>query len=179
MNLSNECFSEEFLDKVCGHFGKNLSIAESLIYFRKFSIYSDETFTELCDQAFDLDFFPSVNWFKKQYAELSERSQPSDFLALPSDKMKELENMTAEECLENFRRFKEMMNGVARMPPNRKQKAQPDRTPEISEDFRRWLLIQPVIMNAPDEDRASLIRIMSVSPRLRSEFLEQLSEDEF
>ena len=180
MSLTEKCFCAEFLGKVCGHFGKNLSVAESSIYFRKFSVYSDETFIELCDEAFDLEFFPSVNWYKKQYSELSERSQPATPICLPSSEMKELENMTVDECYENFRRLKALMNGVARMPPpDRKQKLQPDRAPEIPQDFRRWLEKQSVIVNAQQGDRASLMRIMSVSDRLRSEFLQQREGEDF
>lgn len=179
MSLTEACFCTEFLDKICGHFGKNLSVAESSIYFRKFSVYSDETFIELCDEAFDLEFFPSVNWYKKQYSELSERSQPATPICLSSSEMKELENMTVEECHQNFRRLKALMNGVARMPLIRKQKLQPDRAPEIPQDFRIWLEKQFVIMNAPQDDRASLLRIMSVSDRLRSEFLQQRAGEDF
>lgn len=87
--------------------------------------------------------------------------------------------MTVEECHQNFRRLKALMNGVARMPPIRKQKLQHDRAPEISQDFRMWLERQDVIMKAPQDDRASLIRIMSGSDRLRSEFLQQREGDDF
>lgn len=174
MKLNYECFSESFLGLVCERFGKSLSKRESAVYFRKFSIYSDETFAELCDRAFDLDFFPSVDWFKRQYEELSERSHSSEPLSLPSAKMKELENMSAEECAQNFIRFRALLNNAARMPPRRlAEKPQPARLTEIPEDFRKWLETQPAIVNAPESDCASLLRIMSVSPRIRSEFMEE------
>ncbi|MFA9262950.1 MAG: hypothetical protein ACEQSB_06420, partial [Undibacterium sp.] len=131
---------------------------------------------QICKIAFGEDFLPSPKWFNEQQfylAEKARRESSNETLSIQSDSDRELENMSAEECYANLRRMKQLMNNTARMPFRKTaEKPQPDRCPEIPEDFRKWLESQPVILNAAECDRDSLLRIMSVSPRLRSEFME-------
>lgn len=175
--LSHQCFNEVFVGLLCPRFRfstDNPALIDA--YYESFKDFSDESFRQICKTAFGEDFLPSPKWFNEQrfyLAEKARRESSNEPLAIQSDTDRELENMSAEECYANLRRMKQLMNDVARMPPRRlAEKPQPARLTEIPEDFRKWLESQPAIVNAPECDRASLLRIMSVSSRLRSEFME-------
>lgn len=175
--LSHQCFDEVFVGLLCPRFRvstENPALIDA--YYESFKDFSDESFRQICKIAFGEDFLPSPKWFNEQRSYLAEkarRESSNETLAIQSDSDRELENMSAEECYENLRKMKQLMKDAARIPSRKPaEKPQPDRSPEIPEDFRKWLETQPAIVNAPECDRASLLRIMSVSPRLRSEFME-------
>ena len=175
--LSYQVFNEVFAGLLCPRF--RISTDNPVLidaYYESFKDFSDESFRQISKIAFGEEFLPSPKWFYEQrfyLAEKARRESSNETLAIQSDSDRELENMTAEQCYENLRRMKALMNGVARMPSRKStEKPQPDRFPDIAQEFQDWLMTQPVIANAPEQDRSSLIRIMSSSPRFRSEFME-------
>jgi hypothetical protein len=108
--LSPEVFTTEFLEFLCVHFRKEVSERIQFSYYKAFKHYSDQTFTELCELAFqECKFMPEPLWFSDRAEELSARACINEEFLLPTAVELELNKLTEADRIENIKRIKRMM----------------------------------------------------------------------
>ena len=195
--LSYEVFKRRFLGVLCPHHRTDISnpdVIES--WYESFcDSFSDESFVEVCKMAFDEAFMPKPKWFKEQREYLAERArlEAPPMLALPEDEsiyvVDEATRAKIKALLSDLAKVADMRNASRkrtqvrapsqiRIPTNLDPRLFTTDGQPI-EAYALWLKAQPSIKGTTEEDRASMMRIMTKNDRIQSQFLSLSEGDDF
>jgi hypothetical protein len=108
--LSAKVFAEYFLDWLCfEHFQKPITSSKSVErYFQEFSKFTDRHFIEVCNQAFNEKYLPSVNWFLDQRQLIVDREYREANVFRPEPPISEEQRLRNVDRLQDmFKKFQQ------------------------------------------------------------------------